>query len=153
MSEGESAAGEPPMTIRFVCPECQELVGVSDAFAGLHARCPNCSVTVAVPASSSTAAPKRAEHRPLLVPVSPDPPPPAPPPPKPAATLPIPGSPVPEKPRDPRPGWLARLRTWFRRKTVHPAEPAAVISPGPAAPPVAKAASPWLWRLGRPGLR
>src|SRR5262245_45247218 len=40
------------MSIQFHCPECQELVRVSASLAGLHTRCPSCSVSVPVPEAS-----------------------------------------------------------------------------------------------------
>jgi hypothetical protein len=41
------------MPIEFTCPECRQRVRVSEALAGLNARCPNCTAGVSVPESSS----------------------------------------------------------------------------------------------------
>ncbi len=44
------------MSIRFLCPECQEAVSVSVALAGLHSRCPHCATNIPIPETSSAAA-------------------------------------------------------------------------------------------------
>ncbi|MCI0464852.1 MAG: hypothetical protein L0Z62_48645 [Gemmataceae bacterium] len=50
------------MSIQFHCPECQELVRVSATLAGLHSRCPSCSVSVPVPEGSEPVASGVREH-------------------------------------------------------------------------------------------
>ncbi len=40
-----------PMPIRFACPECAQLLGVSARKAGAQVKCPKCSASVTVPAA------------------------------------------------------------------------------------------------------
>jgi DNA-directed RNA polymerase subunit RPC12/RpoP len=103
------------MPIEFLCPECAEAIRVQTTVAGLHTRCPNCLVTVPVPAAGAERLPKRWRHRPQegdpsLPTVTPasalhPPPPPAPSPeaaappaatPLPPAATPAPPPPVPK---------------------------------------------------------
>lgn len=46
------------MPIRFRCPKCDQLLGISRRKAGAHVRCPSCRYEVAVPAEDE---PPRAE--------------------------------------------------------------------------------------------
>jgi uncharacterized Zn finger protein (UPF0148 family) len=53
------------MTIRFVCPECQQLLGASTRKAGRQVPCPTCNATVTVPTEAEAAAAsatRRFEH-------------------------------------------------------------------------------------------
>jgi hypothetical protein len=52
------------MPIRFACPNCHQLLGVSERKAGSQVKCPKCAAEVSVPAEDDVAAPalRRFEH-------------------------------------------------------------------------------------------